>query len=84
MSEWTQTGLNRLFRYDGTDFVDVASSQQSHRSVNSLGNYLGRPFTTGGNGDSRSLPYEAHAHTEIMDIGNNAWGPAADYPFARA
>ena len=49
-----------------------------HHAGNSLGNYGGRPFVSGGKDGQKNW---WHSKTEIFDFESGEWKPEKDYPF---
>ena len=63
-------------RFDGKKFVRASESNFDHRHTVGLGNYMGKAFVTGCDGQ------ECGVKTEFMDMTTLQWSNGPDYPFA--
>ena len=67
---------NYYFRFDGKKFLRASESNFDHRHTVGLGNYMGKAFVTGCDGQ------ECGVKTEFMDMTTLEWSNGPDYPFA--
>ena len=69
-----------MFRFDGTDFTDIAPAGCGHYFTYGLAVYGNKALTTGTFlGPSAT---QCGARTETYDFQADAWTDEADYPFA--
>ena len=65
-----------ILRFDGKKFLRASESNFEHRHTVGLGNYMGKAFVTGHDGQ------EYGVKTELMDMATLEWSNGPDYPFA--
>ena len=68
----------KLYRFDGTDFTDIASTSCSHDYTGNPTIYGNKALTTGSRHDA-----PCWVRTETYDFQADAWTDEVDYPFAK-
>ena len=78
VSRHSNTTQNLIFtlRFDGKKFLRASESNFEHRHTVGMGNYMGKAFVTGHDGQ------EYGVKTELMDMATLEWSNGPDYPFA--
>ena len=67
-----------MYRFDGTDFTDIASTSCTHDYSGNIAIYGNKALTTGTRQGS-----ECAVRTETYDFQADGWTDEADYPFAK-
>jgi len=63
--------------FDGISYGKEDSTKWSHKRTLALGNYRGKPFTTGCYQSDDDCSFK----TEILDLETRRWSDAPEYPF---
>ena len=70
-----------MFRFDGTDFTDIAPAGCRHDFTYGLAVYGNKALTTG-TGHNLQLETACAVKTETYDFQADTWSDEVDYPFA--